>query len=138
MTELLQPSRGAKVLEVGTGSGYQAAILAEVGAEVYSIEILAPLAKESVDRLRRLGYNKVHVKQGDGYLGWPEHAHEGVHVGAPGESEWMSHRRDASLPGSRALENAMAMPCWSVRTTVPRATTRRPGSPSTSRMATPQ
>lgn len=74
MTELLQLSRGAKVLEVGTGSGYQAAILAEVGAEVYSIEILEPLAKESADRLRRLGYNKVHVKQGDGYLGWPEHA----------------------------------------------------------------
>jgi protein-L-isoaspartate(D-aspartate) O-methyltransferase len=62
------------VLEVGTGSGYQAAILAEAGAEVYSIEILEPLAKESAARLQRLGYDKVHVKQGDGYLGWPEQA----------------------------------------------------------------
>lgn len=74
MTELLQLARGAKVLEVGTGSGYQAAILAEVGADVYSIEIVEPLAKESVDRLRRLGYDRIHVKQGDGYLGWPEHS----------------------------------------------------------------
>ena len=74
MTELAQPTPGAKVLEVGTGSGYQAAILAETGAEVYSIEILEPLARESADRLKRLGYDKVHVKQGDGYLGWPDHA----------------------------------------------------------------
>lgn len=74
MTELAQPTEGGKVLEVGTGSGYQAAILAETGAEVYSIEILGPLAKESAARLQRLGYGKVHVKQGDGYLGWPEHA----------------------------------------------------------------
>jgi len=74
MTELLQPARGAKVLEVGTGSGYQAAILAEMGAEVWSIEILEPLATESAARLKRLGYDKVHVKRGDGYLGWPEQA----------------------------------------------------------------
>src|ERR1039458_2508787 len=74
MTELLQATRGAKILEVGTGSGYQTAILAEVGAEVYSIEILEPLADESADRLRRLGYGSVRLKQGDGYLGWPEHA----------------------------------------------------------------
>jgi protein-L-isoaspartate(D-aspartate) O-methyltransferase len=74
MTELLRVTPGSKVLEVGTGSGYQAAILAEVGAEVYSIEILAPLAAESSARLQHLGYNKIHVKQGDGYLGWPEHA----------------------------------------------------------------
>jgi protein-L-isoaspartate(D-aspartate) O-methyltransferase len=74
MTELVQPTAGAKVLEVGTGSGYQAAILAETGVEVYSIEIIGPLAKESAERLKRLGYDKVHVKQGDGYLGWPEHA----------------------------------------------------------------
>jgi protein-L-isoaspartate(D-aspartate) O-methyltransferase len=74
MTELVQPTQGAKVLEVGTGSGYQAAILAETGAEVYSIEIIGPLAKESAERLKRLGYDKVHVKQGDGYLGWPERA----------------------------------------------------------------
>jgi protein-L-isoaspartate(D-aspartate) O-methyltransferase len=74
MTELLRVTPGSKVLEVGTGSGYQTAILAEVGAEVYSIEILAPLAAESSTRLLRLGYSNIHVKHGDGYLGWPEHA----------------------------------------------------------------
>jgi protein-L-isoaspartate(D-aspartate) O-methyltransferase len=74
MTELLQIQPGAKVLEVGTGSGYQAAILAEVGAQVYSLEILEPLAKTSAELLQRLGYTNIQVKQGDGYLGWPEHA----------------------------------------------------------------
>ena len=74
MTELLQIQPGAKVLEVGTGSGYQAAILAEVGAQVYSIEILEPLAKASARLLQRLGYTHVQVKRGDGYLGWPQHA----------------------------------------------------------------
>ena len=74
MTELLKLQPGAKVLEVGTGSGYQAAILAEVGAEVYSIEILEPLARTSAELLRRLGYVNVQVKQGDGYLGWSQHA----------------------------------------------------------------
>ena len=74
MTELLQLQPGAKVLEVGTGSGYQAAILAEVGAQVYSIEILEPLAKTSAKLLQRLGYVNVQVKRGDGYLGWPQHA----------------------------------------------------------------
>jgi protein-L-isoaspartate(D-aspartate) O-methyltransferase len=73
MTELLQLQPGAKVLEVGTGSGYQAAILAEVGAQVYSIEILEPLAKTSAKLLQRLGYANVHVKRGDGYVGWPQH-----------------------------------------------------------------
>ncbi len=74
MTELLQIQPGATVLEVGTGSGYQTAILAEVGAQVYSLEILEPLAKTSAELLQRLGYANVRVKQGDGYLGWPEHA----------------------------------------------------------------
>jgi protein-L-isoaspartate(D-aspartate) O-methyltransferase len=74
MTELLQLQLGARVLEVGTGSGYQAAILAEVGAQVYSIEILEPLAKASAELLQRLGYTSVQVKRDDGYLGWPEHA----------------------------------------------------------------
>jgi protein-L-isoaspartate(D-aspartate) O-methyltransferase len=74
MTELLQLRPGAKVLEVGTGSGYQAAILAEVGAQVYSLEILEPLAKTSAELLQRLGYTNIQVKHGDGYLGWPERA----------------------------------------------------------------
>lgn len=74
MTELLQLTPQSKVLEVGTGSGYQAAVLAEVAGEVYSIEIIEPLATSATERLKRLGYDKVHVKLGDGYLGWPEHA----------------------------------------------------------------
>ena len=75
MTELADPQAGAKLLEVGTGSGYQAAVLAELGAEVYTIELLAPLAREAAARLERLGYaTKVHVRTGDGYLGWPEAA----------------------------------------------------------------
>ena len=86
MTELLQLKPGAKVLEVGTGSGYQAAILAEVGAEVYTIEIVEPLAKSAAERLKRLGYTKVQVKFGDGYVGWKEHASfDGIIVTAAAE-----------------------------------------------------
>ena len=72
MTEALEPQPGQKVLEVGTGSGYQAAVLAELVGEVYSIELLPELAKEAAGRLERLGYKNVKVKAGDGYLGWPE------------------------------------------------------------------
>jgi protein-L-isoaspartate(D-aspartate) O-methyltransferase len=74
MTEQLQPKRNDRVLEVGTGSGYQAAILAELVAEVYTIEIIEPLAKNADATLQRLGYKNVHIKAGDGYKGWPEHA----------------------------------------------------------------
>jgi protein-L-isoaspartate(D-aspartate) O-methyltransferase len=74
MTELAEVRRGERVLEVGTGSGYQAAILAEVGGEVYTIEIIEPLARAAAERLKRLGYDKVQVKGGDGYQGWKEHA----------------------------------------------------------------
>jgi protein-L-isoaspartate(D-aspartate) O-methyltransferase len=74
MTEALELKPHDRVLEIGTGSGYQAAILAELVAEVYSIEIVAPLAKEAEARLRRLGYSNVQVRAGDGYRGWPEAA----------------------------------------------------------------
>lgn len=66
--------RGGKALEVGTGSGYQAAVLAEIAVKVYTIEILEPLAREARERLARLGYRNVEVRAGDGYLGWPEAA----------------------------------------------------------------
>ncbi len=72
MTEKLRLQPKNRVLEMGTGSGYQAAILAELGAEVYSIEIIEPLARTAAATLRRLGYKNVHVKTGDGYQGWPE------------------------------------------------------------------
>ena len=74
MSELLELERGDKVLEIGTGSGYQAAILAELTPNVYTIEIVPSLAQRAEATLRRLGYDTVMVKAGDGYLGWPEHA----------------------------------------------------------------
>jgi len=74
MTELAQLAAGERVLEVGTGSGYQAAILAELGASVYTIEILEPLARQAEATLRALGAASVQVRVGDGYLGWPEAA----------------------------------------------------------------
>ena len=72
MTELLGVRRGDKVLEVGTGSGYQAAVLAELGVRVHTIEILEPLALAAAERLQELGYGVVQVRAGDGYAGWPE------------------------------------------------------------------
>src|SRR5207249_7152881 len=74
MTEQLRLSSTDRVLEIGTGSGYQAAILAELAGEVYTIEIVAPLAQSADAALQRLGYKNVHVKVGDGYKGWPENA----------------------------------------------------------------
>ncbi len=74
MTEQLRPKPGDRVLEIGSGSGYQAAILAELVADVYTIEIVAPLAKTAEATLQRLGYKNVHLKAGDGYQGWPEEA----------------------------------------------------------------
>ncbi len=74
MSDLLNPQADDVILEVGTGSGYQAAVLAEVVRKVYSVEIIAPLADEARQRLDQLGYANVVVRQGDGWQGWPEHA----------------------------------------------------------------
>jgi protein-L-isoaspartate(D-aspartate) O-methyltransferase len=74
MTELLHVSPGQRVLEIGTGSGYQAAVLADLGVEVYTIEIVEKLATTARALLERLGYRKVHVRAGDGYRGWPDAA----------------------------------------------------------------
>jgi len=74
MTEQLRPKPSDRVLEIGSGSGYQAAILAELVADVYTIEIVEPLAKSAEGTLQRLGYKNVHVRVGDGYKGWLEHA----------------------------------------------------------------
>jgi protein-L-isoaspartate(D-aspartate) O-methyltransferase len=74
MTELADLTPTEKVLEIGTGSGYQSAVLSRLAGEVYSIEIVPELARESAVRLRQLGYGNVTVKEGDGYRGWPEHA----------------------------------------------------------------
>jgi protein-L-isoaspartate(D-aspartate) O-methyltransferase len=74
MTELLQVKPGHRVLEIGTGSGYQAAVLGELGVEVYTIEIVEPLATASRALLQKLGYDKIHTRAGDGYQGWPDAA----------------------------------------------------------------
>jgi protein-L-isoaspartate(D-aspartate) O-methyltransferase len=74
MTELLELERGDRVLEIGTGSAYQAAVLAELTDEVYSVEIIEELEKSAEERLKRLGYTQVKVKHTDGYYGWEEYA----------------------------------------------------------------
>jgi protein-L-isoaspartate(D-aspartate) O-methyltransferase len=83
MTDLLRPRKGMNVLEIGTGSGYQAAVLAEIVGSVFTIEIVQPLAEGAQERLKVLGYTNVHVRAGDGYRGWPEHApYDGIIVTA--------------------------------------------------------
>ncbi len=74
MTELLEVTGDSRILEIGTGSGYQAAILCELGKEIFSIEKQAGLARVAEERLRSLGYHNIHIKVGDGTLGWPEEA----------------------------------------------------------------
>jgi protein-L-isoaspartate(D-aspartate) O-methyltransferase len=74
MTELLRVGAGDRVLEIGTGSGYQAAVLAELGAQVYSVETIPELAVAAQHKLQALGYGNVRVRTGDGHKGWPEHA----------------------------------------------------------------
>jgi protein-L-isoaspartate(D-aspartate) O-methyltransferase len=104
MTELLRVEPGEKILEVGTGSGYQAAILAEVGAQVYSVEILEPLAKTSAELLQRLGYANIHVKAGDGYLGWPKHApYDGIIVTAAADRRVPPPLIEQLKPGGRLV-----------------------------------
>jgi protein-L-isoaspartate(D-aspartate) O-methyltransferase len=73
MTQLLQIERDDVVFETGTDSGYQAAVLAELGVHVYSMEVIEPLAREASERLHKLGYGNIAVRAGDGYYGWSEH-----------------------------------------------------------------
>jgi protein-L-isoaspartate(D-aspartate) O-methyltransferase len=87
MTDLLECGPDDRVLEVGTGSGYQAAVLSRVAGQVYSVEIIAELARQAADRLARLGYRNVETRHGDGYAGWPEHApYDGILVTAAAPS----------------------------------------------------
>jgi protein-L-isoaspartate(D-aspartate) O-methyltransferase len=83
MTQLIRPNRLSRVLDVGTGSGYQAAVLSELCKDVYSIEIVEPLAEQAKTRLAALGYKNVTVRAGDGYRGWNEHSpFDGIIVAA--------------------------------------------------------
>jgi protein-L-isoaspartate(D-aspartate) O-methyltransferase len=85
MTDLLDLESRSRVLEIGTGSGYQAAVLAEIASEVFTIEIVDPLAKSAEKRLQRLGYDNIQVRIGDGNYGWPEAApFDGIIVTAGG------------------------------------------------------
>ena len=85
MTAALEPKPGDRVLEIGTGSGYAAAVLSRIAAQVYTIERHAELAEAAARRLRELGYDNVHVHHGDGTLGWPEHApYDAIVVAAGG------------------------------------------------------
>jgi protein-L-isoaspartate(D-aspartate) O-methyltransferase len=74
MTQTIYPTPGMRVLEIGTGSGYQAAVLAELGMEVYTIEIIPELAQQADQRLDELGYTNIHTLNADGYFGWQEFA----------------------------------------------------------------
>ena len=74
MTDLLALAPDSRVLEIGTGCGYQTAILAELAAQVFTVEVVAPLAEAARERLQRLGYTNVAFRTGDGWAGWPEHA----------------------------------------------------------------
>ena len=86
MTELLEPKAAHRILEIGTGSGYQAAVLSPLVAQVYTIEIIEPLGNAAGQRLSALGYKNVEVRVGDGYYGWPEHApFDGIIVTAAAE-----------------------------------------------------
>lgn len=103
MTELLDPGPDDVVLEVGTGSGYQAAVLAEIVAGVYSVEIIEELARNATALLLREGYTNVSVRHGDGLLGWPKHApFDGIIVTAAG-IEIPGELLDQLAPGGRLV-----------------------------------
>lgn len=103
MTELLQVRPGDNVLEVGTGSGYQAAVLAELGARVYTIEIVEPLAERARSDLASMGYTNVFVRAGDGYLGWPEVASFDSIIVTAGATHIPQPLKDQLKPGGRMV-----------------------------------
>ncbi|MFH1807847.1 MAG: protein-L-isoaspartate(D-aspartate) O-methyltransferase [Pseudomonadota bacterium] len=102
-TQLARPTASARVLDVGTGSGYQAAVLGELVAEVYSVELLQALAGAAVQRLARLGYGNVTVACADGYQGWLEHAPYDLIVGAAAPLEIPRALIDQLAPGGRLV-----------------------------------
>jgi protein-L-isoaspartate(D-aspartate) O-methyltransferase len=103
MTQLAQPKPKSRALDIGTGSGYQAAVLAEVCKEVYTIEIIKPLADEAEERLRALGYKNVQVRCGDGYQGWPKHAPFDVIIVAAAPDHVPQPLLDQLAPGGRMV-----------------------------------
>ncbi len=103
MTQLVEPKATDRALDIGTGSGYQAAVLAELCAEVYGIEIVEPLAKLGAERLAELGYENVTVRHGDGFRGWPEKAPFDVIVVAAAPPEIPEPLIEQLAPGGRLV-----------------------------------
>ena len=103
MTQLAGAAPGKKALDVGTGSGYQAAVLAEICDEVYTIEILCDLAEQARERLEALGYRNITSRCGDGYAGWPEHAPFDVIIVAAAPEEVPQPLIDQLAPGGRLV-----------------------------------
>jgi protein-L-isoaspartate(D-aspartate) O-methyltransferase len=103
MTEQLDPRPGMKILEVGTGSGYQAAVLAATGCVVYTIEIVEALATRAAAVLARLGYDRVHVRHGDGYQGWPGEAPFDAVIVTAAADEIPAVLLDQLAPGGRLI-----------------------------------
>ncbi len=103
MTQVVRPTAETRALDVGTGSGYQAAILGELCQEVYSIEILRPLAEQAQQRLAEMGYRNIEVREGDGYRGWPEKAPFDVIVVAAAPGAIPQPLIDQLAPGGRLV-----------------------------------
>jgi len=103
MTETLQLTRKSKVLEIGTGSGYQAAVCAEIAQQVYTIEIVEELATSAKERLKELGYRNVFTKAGDGYFGWPEHAPFDAIIGTAAAGRIPEPLIEQIKPGGRMI-----------------------------------
>jgi len=103
MTEALALDSNSVVLEIGTGSGYQAAVCAEIAREVYSIEIVEPLAKSAMEVLTRLGYSNVHVRVGDGFYGWPEAGPFDAIIGTAAAQEVPPPLIEQLKPGGRMI-----------------------------------
>ncbi len=103
MTEALKLTRDSKVLEIGTGSGYQAAVCAEIAQQVYSIEIVEELAKIAKKRLKDLGYRNVFTRYGDGYFGWPEHAPFDAIIGTAAAGRIPEPLIEQLKPGGRMI-----------------------------------
>src|SRR5262247_3851954 len=132
MTDLLDPKPGDTVLEVGTGSGYQAAILAELVAKVYTIEIVEPLGRRAMQVLDEIGYRNVEVRIGDGYNGWPEAAPFDSIVVTAAPAEVPKPLIDQLKPGGR-----MVIPAGSYEGQHLLVVERRPDGTSTTKRTLP-